>query len=211
MKRFKDAEVLQSFATAELCSAIDDLLGKGKWTRPRPWGGFLVNLPKSEEDGPWYIPRGDWHVDYHYTHDPEPLFGLRVSSFLSNIKRQGGGTLVVSGSHRVVGDYVKTLSPAERNAGYAKVRDRMHNSLPWFRRLTKGNERAPNRIPMLGRGGTSRECRSARRRAMRQGGRHRADAFLGGSRQLTDSRQQTAIHVGEEYKLGRHVSRGLTQ
>ncbi len=149
MKNFKDAELLQSFTTADLCSAIDALLGPGNWKKPRHWGGFLVNLPKSEEEGLWYIPTSGWHVDYHYTHDPEPLFGLRVFSFLSNVEPQGGGTLVVSGSHRVVADYVRTLSTEKRSAGYAKVRDRMHASLPWFQRLTEGNERGPNRIPTL--------------------------------------------------------------
>ena len=43
-------------------------------------------------------------------------------------------------------DYVKTLSAQERNAGHAKVRDRMHASLPWFRRLIEGYERDPHRI-----------------------------------------------------------------
>lgn len=149
MKHFKDAEPLQSFTTADLYSAINALLGPGNWKKPRHWGGFLVSLPKSEEDGPWYIPTSGWHVDYHYTYDAEPLFGLRVFSFLSNVEPQGGGTLVVSGSQRVVSDYVKTLSTAERNAGYARVRKRMHASLPWFKRLTEGNERDPNRIPTL--------------------------------------------------------------
>ncbi len=46
-------------------------------------------------------------------------------------------------------DYVKTLSAEERNAGYAKVRDRMHASLPWFKRLTEGNEHDPDRIHSL--------------------------------------------------------------
>ena len=149
MKNFKDAELLQSITTADLCSAIDALLGPGNWKTPRHWGGFLVNLPKSEEDGPWYIPTGGWHVDYHYTHDFEPLFGLRVFSFLSDVEPSGGGTLIISGSHRVVADYVKTLSAEERNAGYAKVRDRMHGSLPWFKRLTEGNEHDPDRIHSL--------------------------------------------------------------
>ena len=34
----------------------------------------------------------------------------------------------------------------ERAAGYAKVRDRMHATLPWFKRLTEGDEHDPHRI-----------------------------------------------------------------
>ena len=147
LKNFKDAELLQSFTTPDLCSAIDELLGTGNWKKPRHWGGFLVNLPKPDENDPWYIPTGGWHVDYHYTYDRAPLFGLRVFSFLSDVEPRGAGTLVVSGSHRVVADHVRTLSTEERSGGHAKVRDRMHASLPWFKRLTEGNERDPNRIP----------------------------------------------------------------
>ena len=147
MKHFKDAALLQSFTTPDLCAAIDDLLGAGNWKNPRHWGGFLVNLPTPEEqDEPWYIPTRGWHVDYHYTHDPEQLFGLRVFSFLSEVELHGGGTLVISGSHRVVAEYVETLSAKERASGYAKVRDRMPASLPWFKSLTQGNERDPDRI-----------------------------------------------------------------
>ncbi len=149
LKNFKDVELLRSITTADLCSAIDALLGPGNWKTPRHWGGFLVNLPKSEEDEPWYIPTGGRHVDYHYTHDLEPLFGLRVFSFLSEVEPQGGGTLVVAGSHRVVAEYFETLSTEERTAGYANVRDRMHAALPWFRRLTEGEEHDPERIPTL--------------------------------------------------------------
>ena len=147
MKKFKDAELLQSFTSAELCSAVDELLGPGNWLKPRHWGGFLVNLPKPGETGPWYIPTGGWHVDYHYTYEPNPLFGLRVFSFLSEVEPKGGGTLLVSGSHRVVADYVKELSSEERGLGYAKLRERMHASLPWFKSLTRGDERDPHRIP----------------------------------------------------------------
>ena len=148
MKQFKEADLLQGIGTPQLCEAIDDLLGGGNWDKPRHWGGFLVNFPDTEPSA-WYIPSDGWHVDYHYTHPPEPLFGLRVFTFLSEVEPRGGGTLVVSGSHRLVADFISGLTEEERTLKYAHLRKRFNRSNAWLRRLTEEDEHAAGRNEAL--------------------------------------------------------------
>ena len=58
------------------------------WDKPRHWGGFLVSFPNTEP-AQWYIPNDGWHVDFHYTYPRDPLFALRVFTFLSEVKPRG--------------------------------------------------------------------------------------------------------------------------
>lgn len=144
MKQFKDAPILHGIGTDRLCEAIDDLLGPGNWGKPPHWGGFLVNFPDTEPER-WYIPNAGWHVDYHYTHDADTLFGLRVFTFLSEVKPRGGGPLIVSGSHRLIDKYVRRLTPEERSLKYARLRKRFDRSNAWMRRLTQEDEHEAGR------------------------------------------------------------------
>ncbi len=148
MKHFKEADVLQGIGSPQLCEAIDDLLGPGTWDKPRHWGGFLVNFPDTEPSN-WHIPNDGWHVDYHYTYAPEPLFGLRVFTFLSEVEPRGAATLVVSGSHRFVERFTSRLTAEERALKYAHLRKRFNKSNPWLRRLTQEDEHAPGRNEAL--------------------------------------------------------------
>ena len=148
LKNYKEAEILQAIGSPQLCAAIDDLIGPETWNKPRNWGGFLVDFPNTAPED-WYIPNGGWHVDFHYTHDPEVQFGIRVFTFLSEVEPRGGGTLVVAGAHRAVANYVRGLSEAERTAKYAKVQDRFLASDPWLRRLSQEDKHSPGRIEAL--------------------------------------------------------------
>ncbi len=148
MKHYKEAEILQGIGAPQLCEAIDDLLGPETWDKPRHWGGFLVNFPDTEP-AQWYIPNSGWHVDYHYTYRPDPLFGLRVFTFLSDVQPRSGGTLIVAGSHRLVARYAAALSEQERALKYAHLRKRFNRSHAWLRRLTQEEEHAAGRIEAL--------------------------------------------------------------
>ena len=58
---------------------------------------------------PWALPRG-WHADYGWDLAPEPLFGVKVFAFFAEV-RPRGGTMVITGSHRVLARFAASLPP----------------------------------------------------------------------------------------------------
>jgi hypothetical protein len=126
------AEVPTFLPIAGCRGAIDDLLGSGSWDVPKRWGAFLVTFPS---DGEWDVPSTLWHADFSYALPLEPLSGVKVFTFLSDVPARTGGTLVVAGSHRVVQQFVKGRSPQT-------LRDTRRNRLQllgsheWLRDLT---------------------------------------------------------------------------
>ncbi len=110
-----------------LCAALDALLGPGQWARPRWWGRPLVTFP---QDGPWELPARAWHFDWMpASAGPRPV---QFFAFLSQVHPLGGGTLVLTGSHRLVAPYL--------GLGEAFRLDRVRASLaahPWLRGLWK--------------------------------------------------------------------------
>ena len=89
--------------------AVDTLLGNGNWLMPSHWGQVMVTFP--DAGTPWRLPGRLWHVDFPYTNEATPLFGLKIFAFFGHVEPEGGGTLVVSGSHRVVERFVATTPP----------------------------------------------------------------------------------------------------
>ena len=49
---------------ATTTAALDELLGAGRWKRPRHWGQFLVTYPSGTRE--WSVPRETWHTDYGF-------------------------------------------------------------------------------------------------------------------------------------------------
>lgn len=86
-------------------AAADELLGAGCWPEPRRWGRPLVTFPT---DGPeWNLPTGGaWHNDFvPLRHRGDPR-ALQIFVILSDLPPGGGGTLVLTGSHHLVGRYL---------------------------------------------------------------------------------------------------------
>jgi Phytanoyl-CoA dioxygenase (PhyH) len=84
-----------AMATSQLTAAIDGLLGAGRWQRPAHWGRPLVTFPRPGTA--WDVPASDWHLD---TQDLK-LTMLAVFAHLAPVRPYGGGTLVITGSHRL--------------------------------------------------------------------------------------------------------------
>jgi len=108
-----------------LCAALDALLGPGRWARPRWWGRPLVTFP---QDGPWELPARAWHFDcMPVSAGQRPV---QFFAFLNQVRPRGGGTLVLTGSHRLVAPYL--------GLGEEFRLDRVRTSLaahPWLREL----------------------------------------------------------------------------
>ena len=108
-----------------LGGALDALFGAGRWARPRWWGRPLVTFPA---DGRWELPAREWHFDFMpASAGPRPV---QFFAFLSPVRPRGGGTLVLTGSHRLVAPYL--------DGGEAFRMPRVRASLaahPWLRGL----------------------------------------------------------------------------
>jgi ectoine hydroxylase-related dioxygenase (phytanoyl-CoA dioxygenase family) len=109
---------------------------------PSNWGQVLVTFPCAGP--PWSVPGRLWHIDFHYTNDVAPLFALKVFAFFGDVAPQGGGTLLVSGSHRVVERFVTTVPP-ETRTDYRACRIQFMKHDPWFRALARTEDPDPDR------------------------------------------------------------------
>ena len=125
--------------TERVRGALDDLLGQDAWSPPRDWGRPLVTFP---EPGAWEVPARLWHWDnaceLHLDY-PRALF---VVSFIGTVAPRGGGTLVLSGSPRLLIQQERQLPEDERRGSITRARERFHRSHPWLMALT-GNGPSP--------------------------------------------------------------------
>jgi hypothetical protein len=121
--------------------AVDDLLGRGAWDPPREWGTIMLTFPGQAR--PWLLPARSWHADYGWDFYPEPLFGVKVFAFVAEVGPRGGGTLVITGSHRVTARFATALPQGQPFAGHL-----LHRYLrgdEWFRALTRPGDDDPGR------------------------------------------------------------------
>ncbi|HEY5398104.1 MAG TPA: hypothetical protein VIL16_22205 [Trebonia sp.] len=89
--------------------------------------------------GGWDVP-GGWEAPGAGT-TPGSLHldrvrGLFVVSFIGSVGPRGGGTLILSGSPRLVIEQERGLSASERHGSIATLRDRFRRSHPWLMALT---------------------------------------------------------------------------
>lgn len=99
-ERLSVPDVLDCF-TDRLVTAIEELLGPGRWRGDRSWGFWPVNFAYGATE-PYQIPAEGWHIDgnwFHHTLDA-PYQGLLLIGLFSDIGPTGGGTIVSEGSHR---------------------------------------------------------------------------------------------------------------
>jgi hypothetical protein len=133
LKAAKRDPIQARILTDTVRRVFDDLLGEGAWQPPRDWGRPLVTFP---EPGAWELPTGLWHwdnpCDLHVDH-PRALF---VVSFIGSVAQRGGGTLILSGSPRLLIQQERRIPADERRGSIATLRDRFHRSHPWIMALT---------------------------------------------------------------------------
>lgn len=113
--------------------AFDDLLGPGTWSRPKDWGVTLVTFP---EPGGWQLPTRLWHWDNPCEPHLDRPRGLFIVTFISPVAPGGGGTLIISGSPRLLIQQERQLPAAQRRALDSKTRERFYRLDPWLMALT---------------------------------------------------------------------------
>ncbi len=133
-KALKRSKIFTEIMTSEvdsvirsLCEDAEPILGSD---RPQ----LLFTLPGIED---WTVPSRVWHVDVPRL--PDNVFpGVQLFTFLETVLPRGGGTLAVSGSHRLVNE-----------EGYIRskfMKRRLKREL-YFRRLF--NKKVPDRMSFL--------------------------------------------------------------
>jgi hypothetical protein len=134
------AGAFDAMATAGIRGAVDALLGAQGWRRPLHWGRPLVTFPQPRV--PWLLPASGWHID-SAGRAADPV--LVVFAFLASVRPRGGGTVVVTGSHRLTradGRYAGLRS--------AEVRVRLAEDDPWFRDLWTPSQEPDRTERLLG-------------------------------------------------------------
>lgn len=104
---------LEDIFTGRYESAIDDLVGAGRWwTRRDGFGWVTVRFPNFGRTS-WLAPAAGWHVDgMHFQHHlTSPEQGLVALEMLTDAAAGGGGTCVKVGSHRIVARWLAGAEP----------------------------------------------------------------------------------------------------
>jgi hypothetical protein len=127
-----------AMATPGLLALLDDLIGRDRWAPPPSWGLPLVRFPRAMDR--WSVPSQVWHLDL--TPDPKrrDMMVGRLFVLLAPLRAGGGGTLVATGSHRIVA----ALAEGRRaHLSSQEMRKRLAMEHPWFADLMsppKGGE-----------------------------------------------------------------------
>jgi hypothetical protein len=124
-----------------LAGALDDLFGVGQWVRPSHAGQVLVTMPNSVQ---WRVPTGLWHADFQYFFPTEGISAVKIWALFGPVAPQGGGTVQLAGSHRLMVRYLNRRSGDELE--YKRVRDGFMRSHPWLRALSH-DDGDPGRNP----------------------------------------------------------------
>lgn len=132
------APVFQECATQRLADAIEDLIGRDRWAKRDSytsdgWGWWPVNFSVGA-DRPWDVPTENWHWDgqqfRHFVDSPDQ--GLLLLCVFSDVAPQGGGTVVVDGSHHIIARYLQRFPNGIEHK--EALRD-FKTSHPWIAKL----------------------------------------------------------------------------
>jgi hypothetical protein len=140
-KAVKRDRVFAALGSPVVRGAVDDLLGQDGWDPPREWGTILVTFPSQARR--WVLPARSWHSDYGWDPDPEPLPGVKIFAFIVGVRPRGGGTLVITGSHRLVARFAASLPPRQPYEGHLLGRYLRRDD--WFCALSRPGDDDPAR------------------------------------------------------------------
>lgn len=147
LREFFNEPIFKACETQRLAGAIEDLIGVGRWAlkhEPHNWGWWPVNFAMGA-DQPWDVPTNGWHWDgmgrKHFVNSPQQ--GLLVLPCFSDVASHGGGTLIATGSHKIVSRYLSRF-PEGQDSGEA-IRE-CCTEHPWLAELTGKAESTGDRV-----------------------------------------------------------------
>lgn len=134
LKWAKTAPAQSKMSSARLLGAVRELLDDDGWGPPAHWGRVLVTFPEPAGTE-WTLPTGPWHWDSELAENTGPLRRLVIFTFFSEVRPRGGGTLIVSGSHRLLEQFHDALSEKERRSDHRSLRRKFLRWDRWIERL----------------------------------------------------------------------------
>ena len=132
LKTAKRDPIQARILTGRVRGILDDLLGPGEWAPPKDWGRPIVTFP---EPGPWDVPTWFWHWDNPCDLHLDRPTGLFVVSFIGAVAPRGGGTLILSGSPRLLLQRERRGPADLRRDPALKPWHRFYRSHPWLMAL----------------------------------------------------------------------------
>lgn len=130
LQRLKHDPVFDAVGSARLTEMCNAIFAGIRYEIPKDWGAFFLAFPTNEE---WRIPCAGWHIDAHYGSPLRPTNGLKTHALFGDVGPRGGGSLMLSGSHRLVHKWFKE-NPPLADARSADLR-RQLRSHPYIRDL----------------------------------------------------------------------------
>ncbi len=124
------AGAFATMASEQVRSALDELLAD--WQQPFCWGQPLVTFPRA--DGRWEVPHGEWHIDL-FVISGNALPCVKLLALLTDVEPRGGGSLIVTGSHRLAMQLAAERGVACDPLRSADLRTRLERRSPWFQAL----------------------------------------------------------------------------
>jgi len=123
LQHLKEDHTFQAVGSVRLLEAIDAALEGQAYAKPKHWGACFLAFPSREA---WSVPIRGWHIDANYVSALSPPAGVRTHALFGDVRPRAGGTLIVSGSHRLVHKYFKDHPPAPgtRGAQFRKMLQR---------------------------------------------------------------------------------------
>jgi hypothetical protein len=121
LRSLKGDPIFQHVGSARLKGTLDAIFEGVAYDMPKDWGAFFVAFPTTEA---WRIPSAGWHIDTHYCSTLRPTLGVKTHALLGDVGPRGGGSLLVSGSHRLVHNWFKA-HPPPRDARSADMRKQL--------------------------------------------------------------------------------------
>ena len=120
LQRVKDDPAFRAVGSARLLEAIDAALEGHAYEKPTNWGALFLAFPSHQA---WTVPSRGWHSDANYLSALSPPAGVRTHALFGDVAPRAGGTLIVSGSHRLVHKYFtdNPPPPGTRGADYRRL------------------------------------------------------------------------------------------
>jgi hypothetical protein len=138
LQHLKTDPVFQAVRSPRLRAALDAVLEGQHVDERKNAGAFFLAFPSTRE---WGVPTSGWHVDANYLSELCPPAGVRTHALLGDVGPRGGGTQLVSGSHRLVHKWFSDHPPPKGTPG-AEFR-RLLRQHPYIRDLhTEGDVEA---------------------------------------------------------------------
>jgi hypothetical protein len=136
LQELKDNPVFRAAWGKRTIAAIDEVMDGTAWQMPKSPGAHFIAFPSREE---WSIPSSGWHSDANYQSALAPPAGARLFALFGDVRPRAGGTLILSGSHRLVHQWFKD-HPQPRGARGTEFR-KLLQAHPYIRDLHTPGDR----------------------------------------------------------------------